>query len=284
MVKILTVANKPKYYYPYLVDTVKKNNGELITLGTNEEWQGYKWKFEKIVSYLKTVNNDNEIICVVDGYDVICIRDLTNLKKDFLEIKKKTKSKLVVSSVVLPNFIERIRISTVFDTCKNQDLNTGCYIGYSQDILDIFTKILQTKTITTDDQTLLIAYCNLYPDDIYIDTQNDLFISIQSQNNEIEHLLQNNHSNPYFLHGPGSTSLDNVLNNYLGYSNVDIKSEFKKDNTNLKKIPYYTKEIILKNYLFILLFILFALVIIYFVVKNKNYITRRLFVFGNTKK
>ena len=33
----LTVANKSKYYYPYLVDSIKHNNNNLITLGFNKE-------------------------------------------------------------------------------------------------------------------------------------------------------------------------------------------------------------------------------------------------------
>jgi hypothetical protein len=277
MIKIITVANQPKYYYSYLVDTVKKNNGELITLGMNEEWQGLKWKFELMLAYLKTIKY-NEIICFVDGYDVICTRDLTNLKKDFLQIKNKTNCKLVTSSVVLPYMIDKIMISMTFDTCKNQDLNSGCYIGYSNDILEIFTKILKTKNITTNnDQILLIEYCNKYPNDIYIDIHNDLFLSIQHHNNEIDHLLQMNNntilynnSNPYFLHGPGSTSFDNILNNVLGYSNVNIKSEFNKTNSNLNRIPHYTKEIILKNYFFfILVFIIIIFCYIFYLSTKK---------------
>lgn len=273
--KIVTVANQSKYYYPYLIDTVKKNNGELITLGMNEEWQGLKWKFELMLAYLKTI--ENEIVCFVDGYDVICTRDLTNLKKDFLQIKNKTNCKLVTSSVVLPYMIDKIMISMTFDTCKNQDLNSGCYIGYSNDILEIFTKILKTKNITTDDQILLIEYCNKYPNDIYIDIHNDLFLSIQRHNNEIDHLLQinnntilYNNSNPYFLHGPGSTSFDNILNNVLGYSNVNIKSEFNKTNSNLNRIPHYIKELILKYYLcFILVFIIIIFCYIFYLSTKK---------------
>ena len=282
--KIITVANQPKYYYSYLIDTVKKNNGELITLGMNEEWQGFKWKFELMLAYLKTI--ENEIVCFVDGYDVICTRDLTNLKKDFLQIKNKTNCKLVTSSVVLPYMIDRLLISIAFDTCKNQDLNSGCYIGYSNDILEIFTNISKTNSKNSnDDQILLIEYCNLYPNDIYIDIDNKLFLSIQNHNNEIDHLLQvnnntilYNNSNPYFLHGPGSTSFDNILNNVLGYSNVNIKSKFKKNNSILKRVPHYTKEFILKNYLCLVFFLLILLMILFcyiFLVKNKNYILQK---------
>jgi hypothetical protein len=45
MVKIITVATKSDYYFPYLKESIKRNGSELIVLGYNEVWQGFNWRF-----------------------------------------------------------------------------------------------------------------------------------------------------------------------------------------------------------------------------------------------
>ena len=87
-VEIITVSTDDKFYYPYLVESCKKNKGKLTTLGMGEEWRGYNWKFRKMIDYLNTLNDDI-IVCFVDGYDVISCRDLTELAYEFIKLKNK---------------------------------------------------------------------------------------------------------------------------------------------------------------------------------------------------
>ena len=92
---IVTVVTKSNYYFPYLVESCKKNGKELTILGYNKEWQGFTWKFKLMINYLKKLKS-TDIVCFIDGYDVICTRDLNELKNVFIKIQNETKSKIIV--------------------------------------------------------------------------------------------------------------------------------------------------------------------------------------------
>ena len=63
---------------------------------------------EKMINYLRSIDSD-EIVCFLDGYDVICIKDLTNLPNDFLNyIELFPKCKIIIGSddnSIFPKFI-----------------------------------------------------------------------------------------------------------------------------------------------------------------------------------
>ena len=85
-VEIVTISTDNKFYYPNLVESCKKNKGTLTTLGMGEKWQGYNWRFKKILNYLSNLSDDT-IVCIIDGYDVISCRDLRELADEFIKIK-----------------------------------------------------------------------------------------------------------------------------------------------------------------------------------------------------
>jgi len=84
---VVTVATEPNYYFQYLQESCKKNEKELVVLGYGEKWKGFNWRFKLIINYLKTLKK-NDIVCVIDGYDVLCTRNLNELKDVFLQVKK----------------------------------------------------------------------------------------------------------------------------------------------------------------------------------------------------
>ena len=86
MLHIVSVATESRYYLPYLQDTCRKFGSDLIVLGYGEKWTGYVFKFEKIIEFLRTID-PWDIVCFVDGYDVICTRDLSMLIPTFYQIK-----------------------------------------------------------------------------------------------------------------------------------------------------------------------------------------------------
>jgi len=49
---IITVATEIKYYMPYLIESIKKNNNELVILGLNMKWLGFNWRFKMMKEYL----------------------------------------------------------------------------------------------------------------------------------------------------------------------------------------------------------------------------------------
>ena len=49
-----------------------------------------------MIQYLKKLDS-NDIVCFIDGYDVICIRNLREMTDVFLQLKKRTNCKIVVA-------------------------------------------------------------------------------------------------------------------------------------------------------------------------------------------
>ena len=124
---IITVATDPKYYFPYLVDSCKKNGKELEVLGMGEKWEGFNWKFKKMIDYLNTLPRD-DIVCFVDGYDVLCTRNLDGLIPLFKKIRQREKCKMIVGSVISTTLLYNISndiINTLhFGKCNNKSLNS----------------------------------------------------------------------------------------------------------------------------------------------------------------
>jgi predicted phosphohydrolase len=92
---IITVATNNEFYFPYLKESCLKNGKELTVLGFGEKWQGFNWKFAKMIEHLKKLKS-KDIVCFVDGYDVICTRNLNELQNKFIKIKNETGCKIIV--------------------------------------------------------------------------------------------------------------------------------------------------------------------------------------------
>ena len=93
---IITVATSSELYFPYLVDSCKKNGIPLTVLGYGEKWTGFCFKFDKMIQYLKKLD-PNDVVCFIDGYDVICVRNLNEITDVFLQLKKRTNCKIIIA-------------------------------------------------------------------------------------------------------------------------------------------------------------------------------------------
>ena len=168
-IHIVTVATESKYYFPYLIESCKKNNMELTVLGFGKKWEGFNWRFNLMREFLITLPLD-DIICFVDGYDVICTRNLNELKDTFYTIKNRTKCKIIVG---YDNVMNKI-LNNIAKIYFTGDINAGTYIGECKDLLDMFKTISDTDN-SSDDQILLNKYHNENNNIIYIDKKGELF-------------------------------------------------------------------------------------------------------------
>jgi hypothetical protein len=254
-INIVTIATESKYYLPYLTDTIKKNNGNIKILGYGEEWQGFSWRYELMINYLKTLPSE-EVVCFVDGYDVICTRDLLELKPVYLELKNKHNCKIIVSHHKIKQSIPyKITNTLYFGTCNKELINAGTYIGNAGDLLTIIQNIFNlSKNNASDDQILMTKYCKKNPTDFYIDIENEIFFVLDSPYKEIKNdvIIENkmiktkyNQTSPFFIHGPGATYLDSILIE-LGYKDINVKEELYNDY--YKKLCMYIHPSIYKFY------------------------------------
>jgi len=276
---IVTVATDPQYYFPYLVESCKVNGKELEVLGMGEKWQGFNWRYVKMMEYLKNLQTD-DIVCFVDGYDVVCCRNLNELVTEFLKIKERTGCKMVVAH----EKTSQIMSSNVlyFGKCKNESINSGTYIGYVSDVLEIIENIYKLNPKNNaDDQVLMTQYCKKSDNEIYCDRESKLFLTLSYPLEEIDTYVDIDETNkiatynsnqPFFIHANGYGYLDGVIRK-LGYSieGDKIKNELFR-NILEKKIWMYLK-LIISEYYFI--FILFILLIIIFVI---IYFKRKIFI------
>ena len=229
---IVTVATESQYYFPYLIDTCRKYGKEIDILGFGEKWQGFNWRMQLMIDYLKN-KQSSDVICFIDGYDVICTRDLNELKDEFIKLYIERKCKIVVGydNIKHGNFINNFYVENYSGKCKNLSLNAGTYIGFASDLLNMLIEIQSIdNNKTSDDQVLLTKYCKQNEDLFHIDSNNKLFLTIDNPLHEIDNLIDideqggisYNQNRPFFLHGPGATFLDNVLIK-IGYDDPRIK-------------------------------------------------------------
>jgi len=280
-IHIITVATESKYYLPYLKKSCNKNGKDLKILGYNEIWKGFNWRFRLILNYLEKLNKE-DIICIIDGYDVICTRNLNQLKSTFLEMKKKYKCKIIIGYDNLPlndifQYYNYLWVKYYFSTCNNISLNAGTYIGQVKDLLIILKEIYNLNpNDKADDQVLFTKYCNINSNDIYIDINNEIFLTIDTPGKEVDNFLifennkiKYNNNYPFFIHGPGQTFLDNIIiklnydYDYLNPIKKELKSNFHK--TTLSNIINFFKILLLIIIAIILIYIIFI-----FTKKTKN--------------
>ena len=261
---IVTVCTEKKFYFPYLEESCKRNGYELTVLGLDEKWKGLAWKMELMVEYLKKLP-PHDIVCFVDGYDVICTRSLSTLPKDFHRIQQKTSCRLIVGHDKINSFLQKHLGNIYFNKCKNLPLNSGTYIGKVCDVMPILENITKNMGKEKNDQTLLTQYCQSFAEEIHIDEESELFLAITHPFSEICPMdrLQKENA-PYFLHAPASGYMNKILL-HLGY---ELDSEWicqiKKDlhSSHYQKSMEYVKDSIYKlRYIIIVIIIMIIFLI-----------------------
>ena len=274
--KIVTVATHNERYYPYLKASAKRNGYDLVTLGWNEKWRGFTWKFQVMRDYLKTLPDD-EIVCFVDGYDVILLQEERILENTFRKIVGNDKNKIVVSSEVQPDnsvdkFIQVSWCSFFSYKCKNAFLNSGTYITYSSTLFDIYSNLCNIYTCKddSDDQILLQQYCNRYPDNFILDTDCDIFLVMPSlmgplkpNTNNIsinDGILSYKNKTPCVLHAPAYTDIDDILDELKYDSTLFRARNEDKSEYRYKFIKHFLKELFnrYKYIIFTILIVLFT--------------------------
>ena len=236
---IITVATESKYYFPYLVESCKKNNIKLTVLGFGEKWGGFTWRFKLMREHLLTLPLD-DLVCFVDGYDVICTRNLIDMIPIFNELNLKNNSKIIVGYDNVKNPIINYLSRAFF---KNI-INAGTYIGVNKDILEMLNLILlKNPDNLLDDQVLLNKYYNLNKNNIYIDVNGILFSTIISglplQNIEKYYTINNNNITikntnitPFFIHAANVNYMSSILTKLNYNANPLIDVNLKKDYLN----------------------------------------------------
>jgi hypothetical protein len=255
MLHIVTVATESKFYFPYLKETCQKEGVNLTVIGFGEKWGGYSWKFKKMVEFLGSVPS-TDIVCFVDGYDVICTRNLKQLPIVFNQIQKRENCKIIIAKDDMMYFgAFKCLTDVYFGTCKNMPINSGTYIGFAGNLLDILKDAQHQNPNETDDQKMITQYCSFNEDLFYIDSKHELFFaSIKS----FREVTIPKDINPFFVHAVGCGFLNSILES-KGYKvPASIKSDLSKYfiNKAYGHVSTFCKRYILQIICIILLILL----------------------------
>ena len=148
--KFITVATDPQHYYYSMLESAKRNNIDITILGWGQKWNGFVWRFKLIKEKLKSLD-PKEIVMFFDAYDVIFLKNESEILKNFLSYKKnivfgavcgdKSKLEKKVGDEIFYKKYNFPKKKTCFDK-----LNAGCYIGYAKNILDKKKNIISDYT------------------------------------------------------------------------------------------------------------------------------------------
>jgi hypothetical protein len=259
--KLITVATHNDGYFKWLKQSCEKYRYHLNVLGYDEKWQGFNWRLQKLLIFLKQLK-PYEIVCCIDAFDVIMLRDSTLLTKKFHEIHMREKCKIIIAKEV------KDKIDELWGTWQfGININAGTYIGYAKDIIEILEKAQYVNNKPeADDQILLGNIAITYPQDIYIDKNCEIFLTISQLpilNRKIldtKHLQVHNKElyykgiQPFLLHVPSNVSMVDVIEK-LGYhiTNEEVNNIKTNAKTTImnKFLHHFTQP---KN-LFLILFI-----------------------------
>jgi len=265
-VHFVTIATESKYYFPYLLKSCEKFNYNLKILGFGEKWKGFNWRNKLVLEYLNELN-ENDIIIFIDAYDVIFIRDSVEFEKTFLNLYKQHNFKMIVGYDNLKHslFLNKIMVKFLFGSCNGVSLNAGTYGGFVKDIKIIIRNILTINNENeADDQVMLTKYCNENNNDVFIDTENKLFLTLDKPFHFIEdnlifnnkNQIQYNNNFPFILHAPGSSFLDKTINKLQLDTDCQVNKEIRN---KYGIINYYCY----KYYYLIIILILIFFIIFY---------------------
>lgn len=252
-IKIITVATKESGYLKWLKESCIRNGTELIVLGMGVEWKGYITKIDLVNDFLKD-QDDRDIFCFVDAYDVIMLKNIEELKDFFIKTTNETNTKIICSIAprqkigieIIDKPIDDIfrRIFNVSDSLKH--INSGCYIGYCKDLKYLSSEIMKIhkETGEVDDEKILNFFYSQNVDLVYVDEKLDFnfnCIDILDRKDYGQH--------SFFIHRVGNLPLINFLeeNGYI----LTFEDKIRLFNESLemfyKKSIYHAKQFFEQN-------------------------------------
>jgi hypothetical protein len=244
---LLTTATHSSGYYPVLIESCKRHNINLQVLGLGKKWDGFTWKFKIMKDHLNLLN-DKDICIFVDAFDVIVLKDLSEITNRFLKYNTPI---LLSRDSKITNIIRKYLYNKCFKSCRGTNINSGCYMGYVWALKIMFSKIFEKyeQTRENDDQVLMIDICNdpFFDNYIKMDMNRSIFLNILCQNilsdNLVITLDKNNKLineygiEPCIVHAPGNGDMKEIIKAYT-FQNIQKESFV---NGSLSKVPLYIR-------------------------------------------
>lgn len=246
---IVTVATKDLFYLKWLKMSCLRNNTDLTVVGMNSEWNGYITKINLFYEYLNT-RDDNEIICFVDAYDVIMLKDNSHLIYEFDLFEKQNPNcicisqeiKVMFKSFYVPYFEEFIKDRFLSDS-YSKTMNSGGIIGRVSILKEIWKSIItiSNRDDDNDDESCIVKYNKENPGIFVVDSKRIFFDTIFDPFFDEPYYP----TDAIFIHKVGNSRMINLLKKYnYEVTNDDIIKliEDELNITFLSKMYYHIKS------------------------------------------
>ena len=181
----ITYSNQNNNQFKRYLDSCIQNNINPIILGINDK--SYSPHFKILLFYQYLLNHTkNDIFCFTDSWDVILLANKNIIKQKFLDLKVN----------ILFSVEDNYMYTGKFDikkTWKYKDnyLNSGGYIGYKNNIIQMLEIIIKNNYYNTMgcDQSSFYNYFYHYPQQLNLDINRDIFGTVWKKHNKISRIF-----------------------------------------------------------------------------------------------
>lgn len=250
--RLVTVATHSDGYFDFLIKSCQRFNIKIDVLGYGEKWQGFGWRMNIVQKYIDSIQDDNEVICFIDAYDVMVLRPLEEMEKFFREFSNVTGTEIIIGHEKHISVFIHLLGKIIFGDCDGVAINAGTFIGFKKAIKNMLSIAKSyDQSLDSDDQVLITKYAMDNMNKIYIDTGSLFFLTIANQlsNFDIDTVVVKNNmvfykgAVPFMAHGCGNTSMNSLIER-LGYPMTEEqKNSLNNFNckNSWKKVIYYSK-------------------------------------------
>lgn len=282
--KVSCVATHNSGYLDTLKHACHLYDIKLDILGWNKKWQGLHSKLDYWRDYVNNCD-DNEIILLLDAFDVLIIASEDEITDKFLSFNCD-----IVFGVEIPaNRFQEYFYRKVFNPYSDEYLCTGTIIGYGRSLKTLFSSI-STENTKLCDQRLVSDYISSNYENLdftmKIDTSMSLFYTFPTKHNQLINLNDFYVSNKqvfnqktlkrvYIIHGPFSINL-NALCRELSYPLANDIHRTSIVKATFQKTYIYYETLYVSIYMFICCVIVFIILFILASIKLKRYLCKKL--------
>lgn len=248
MIKIVTVATERRMYMKWLEMSCEKNQTNLIILGMGEPWQGYMTKYFKMIEFLNTCD-DEDVICFVDAYDVLMLKNANLLREAFVDTVENTNYKIIVANESIEEFDQLSKVLNdemwriIFKSENTEiQINSGTYMGYAKDLKEIILEMISYNE--RDDQTALNMYFNKNREFVFVDREKTFFHVSMAIEDTFQPLY-----NSFFIHRHACKSMVNLIKGQGYEITKEEEISLVRETVNYfsKKVLHYFNELLFMN-------------------------------------
>ena len=197
--EIVTYATHNQGLYNDLISN--KYHKTITVLGFGTKWINYREsKIRSMYNYLLKTREFNRIVIFLDGFDSVVNKNPDLAIKEFKKLNCKillsVNTKDTLSSTI---FFDRVYPNSCSKPVKGKYIiNTGMYMGYTEDLIKMYEVMLNNYHDVVEDQRLMNLCCKFLEDRIKLDKNENVFQNVDWNNR------QNVVTTGVFIQYPGS--------------------------------------------------------------------------------